>query len=333
MSRYAAAHANPQGQGDARPTALDIVRDENMEGKLDGKMIVITGTSSGIGIETARALATTGASLILTARDLPKARKALGSILDSEKVQLVELELDSFESVRAAASTILSKTDKINILVNNAGVMATPDVRLTRDGHEMQFGTNHLGHFLLFELLKPAILAASTPEFQSRVVNLSSVAHVYSGINASDNYNYQKGGYAPWAAYGQSKTANIYMANEIERRYGCQGIHATSLHPGGIGTELGRHLDPAVMAEMMKDTNLMKYIKSVEQGAATTVWAAIGKEWEGKGGKYLTNCRVAEGIFQEGGDIHGSNAHAAHAYKPEDEARLWEDSLKIVGLA
>lgn len=322
MSRYAAAHADPQGPGDARPTAIQIVKDEKMESQLVGKVVVITGTSSGIGIETARAMALTGATLFLTARDLPKARTALGDILKSDKAHLVELDLDSFDSVRAAAATILSKTDKVNILINNAGIMAVPDLRFTKDGHELQFGTNHLAHFLFFQLLKPALLAASTPAFQSRVVSLSSSAHDKCGINASDNYNFQKGGYEAWDSYGQSKTANIYMANEIERRYGHRGLHATSVHPGGIMTELARHISPEALAGFTSNPGLMKNLKSPEQGAATTVWAAIGKQWEGTGGKYLLDCTVGE-------DGKGC---VAHTYKPEDEARLWKDSLKIVGV-
>lgn len=321
MSRYAAAHADPQGPGDARPTAIQIIHDEEVESKLAGKVIVITGTSAGIGIETARALALTGATLFLTARDLPKARRALGDILNSDKVHLIELDLNSFDSVRAGAAAILSKTDKINILVNNAGIMAIPDLEFTKDGHELQFGTNHLAHFLLFQLLKPALLAASTPAFHSRVVALSSRAHRRNGINDSDNYNFQKGGYNGPLSYDQSKTANVYMANEIERRYGGQGLHATSVHPGAILTELARHMDEAALSAILDSDGMRKEMKSIEQGAATTVWAAIGKEWEGAGGKYLQDCRV--GVDD---DI------VPHTYNPEAEDRLWKDSLKLVGV-
>lgn len=319
MSRYASAHADPHGPGDSRPTAAQIIHDEQMESKLTGKVAVITGTSSGIGVETARALALTGATLFLTARNLGKARSALSDVVDSENVHLVEMDLESFDSVRAAAAAILSKTDKISILVNNAGVMAVPELEFTRDGHEMQFGTNHLAHFLFFQLLKPALLAASTPDFQSRVVCVSSSAHRASGIHDSDNYNFQKGGYEPFASYGQSKTANIYMANELERRYGDRGLHATSLHPGGIWTDLSRHLSAETVAGFSKA--LEKVIKSPPQGAATSVWAAIGKQWEGTGGKYLLDCRVA-----------GDEDCVPHTYKPEDEIRLWRDSLKLVGV-
>lgn len=329
MSRYAKAHADPKGPGDARPTALQVVKDEQMEGKLKGKVIVITGTSSGLGVETARALAATGATLYLTARNLDKARDALQGMFEPSRMELVQMDLESFDSVRAAARTILSKTDAVNILINNAGCMAVPEVQLTREGHELQFGANHLAHFLFFQLLKPALLSSSTPEFQSRVVALSSSAHAMSGINDSDNYDYQKGGYTPWAGYGQSKTANIYMANEIERRYGARGLHATSVHPGGAMSNLGRHLSEKQVEDMKTNPLLINYFQNLEQGAATTVWAAISKEMEGTGGKYLLECTVSEGISAPD-DPYGSG-HAAHAYDPESEARLWSDSLKLTG--
>ncbi|KAH8688948.1 hypothetical protein BGW36DRAFT_391505 [Talaromyces proteolyticus] len=330
MSRYAAAHASPQGAGDSRPTALQIVKDEGMEGKLKGKVIVITGTSSGIGIETARALSTTGATLYLTARNVIKAKAALADILEPSLTEFIELDLESFDSVRTAARTILAKTDKVNILINNAGIMAVPDLQFTKDGHELQFGTNHLSHFLLFQLLKPALLAASTAEFHSRVVNVSSSAHRLNGINESDNYDFQKGGYNAWVSYGQSKTANIYMASEIERRYGSRGLHATSLHPGGIATGLSKYIPEAEIVAMLENETLIKTLKSPEQGAATTVWAAIGKEWENKGGKYLANCAETNS-GNDDGNISGTD-YVSHTYNAESEARLWEDSLKIVGL-
>lgn len=330
MSRYAEAHANLAGPGDARPTALQIIKDEGAEGKLAGRVIVITGTSSGIGIETARALSLTGAKLFLTARNLEKAKAALGSILESERAELIEMDNTSLGSVRGAAKTILQKSNgQVNILINNAGIMALPNLEYTKDGIEMQFGVNHLSHFLFFQLLKPALLASASPEFSSRVVNLSSSAHNVASINESGNYNFEKGGYDAWVSYGQSKTANIYMANEIERRYGPRGLHATSVHPGIIFTGLMQHLDPAMMKEMDND-ELAKSMKSPEQGAATTVWAAIGQEWEHKGGEFLADCGRTSLAGDKGGiDTQG---YAAHAYNPEGEARLWRDSLKMVGL-
>lgn len=331
MSRYAAAHANPQGPGDARPTALQIIEDEGMEGKLRDKVIVITGTSSGIGIETVRALSATGAKLFLTARSLDKAKEALAGIFDPSRMELVQMDQESLQSVRLAASTILSKTDKINILVNNAGIMAVQTLQFTKDGHELQFGTNHLSHFLFFELLKPALLAGTTPDFHSRVVIVSSTAHLRGGINASDDYNFEKSEYTPWGAYAQSKTANIYMANELERRYGSQGLHGISLHPGGIMTPLARHLPAAELERAGNDGDLFKAFKNPEQGAATTVFAAVGKQWEGKGGIYLAECAKADPSEDESNEF--GSGYAKHAFDKENEGRLWKDSLRLVGLA
>ncbi|CAN9321889.1 unnamed protein product [Alternaria alternata] len=331
MSRYAEAHANPAGPGDARPTALQIIKDEGVEGKLAGKVIVITGTSSGIGIETARVLKLTGAKLLLTARNLEKAKIALDDILEPERVELVEMDNTSLESVRRAAKDILEKSNnQVNILINNAGIMAIQNLEKTKDGFEMQFGVNHLAHFLLFELLKPALLASATPELSSRVVNLSSSAHHVASINESGNYNFEKTEYNDWVAYGQAKTANIYMTNEIERRYGSKGLHATSVHPGMIATGLMQYMDPKIVEGFQGNQEVYKTMKSPEQGAATTVWAAIGKEWENKGGEYLAEC----GKTTRGNDKHeiAGVGFAGHAYDPEAEARLWKDSLAMVGL-
>ncbi|KAG5654833.1 hypothetical protein KAF25_009210 [Fusarium avenaceum] len=328
MSRYAAAHKQPQGPGDARPTALQIIQDEGVQGKLQGQVIVITGTSSGIGIETARALAATGATLYLTARDLNKAKSALDGIFDPSHMELFEMDQASLSSVRAAATAILSKTSKIHCLINNAGIMAIPDHRLTVDGHELQFGTNHLSHFLLFMLLKPALLANASLTLPSRVVNLSSSGHNLGGINDGNDYAFQSGNYDPTIAYAQSKTANIYMANEIERRYGASHLHATSVHPGIIHTGLTRHMPPDAFKGM---EHVWPTMKNAEQGAATTVWAAVGKVWEQEGGKYLADCAVAEpGSGEE--EKMTTTTYAAHAYDAEKEGKLWKDSLKLVGL-
>ncbi|KAI5213477.1 NAD(P)-binding protein [Aureobasidium subglaciale] len=330
MSRYASAFATPNGPGDARPTALQIIKDEEAEGTLAGKVIVITGTSAGLGIETARALLHTGAKLILTARNLEKAKTALGDILVPGRTELVTMDNTSLDSVRAAAEQVLKITGgQVNILINNAGIMALPELEHTKDGFEMQFGVNHLAHFLFFELLKPALLASATPDCSSRVVNLSSSAHRICSINESGNYSFEKGGYNGWVAYGQAKTANIYMTNEIERRYGSRGLHANSAHPGFIMTELTRHLDDSAK-DGWGDESILKVMKSVEQGAATTVWAAVGKEWENQGGLYLADCDVAP-LVEDGRGAEGTG-RVAHAYDPEREVRLWKDSLKMVGL-
>ncbi|KAH6625572.1 retinol dehydrogenase [Boeremia exigua] len=327
MSRYSEAHAKPQGPGDARPTALQIIKDEGAEGKLVGQYIVITGTSSGIGVETAKALATTGAKLFLTARDVSKAQTALSSFFNPDTMEIVKMDQNSFVSIRSAAETILSKTSKIHLLVNNAGIMGIPTLSFTADGHELQFGTNHLSHFLLFELLRPALLANASAELPSRVISLSSTAHLFNGINDSDNYNFQKTPYEPNVSYGQSKTANLYFANEVERRFGSQHLHATSLHPGIIATGLAQHM-PADSWKGMD--HIFPTMKSVEQGAATTVLAAVGN-LEAQAGKYLVDCQVA-GPHVEGEDKLTSKGYAPWAFDVQQATRLWEDSLKIVGI-
>ncbi|KAI9730210.1 MAG: hypothetical protein M1834_005974 [Cirrosporium novae-zelandiae] len=326
-SKYAAAHASPKGPGDARPTALQIIKDEGLEGKLTDEVIFITGCSSGLGIETARALLKTGATLYLTARNPEKARSALKDVLDLSQVHLLTLDLSSLASVRACAAEFLSKSKTLKILINNAGVMATPEGR-TADGFETQFGTNHLGHFLLFHLLKPALLASSTPTFHSRVIIVSSSMHRASKVQF-DNINFE-GNYDPWKAYGQSKTALIWTANEIERRYGVRGLHSFSLHPGGISSGLQQHVPQELMERWGKDTTLTSYFKSAEQGAATTVWAAVAKELEGQGGRYLEDCQISKPWDPKTGDM--GQGHSTWAYDNEGEEKLWAKSLELVGL-
>ncbi len=332
MGAYTAAHANPQGAGDARPTALQIIRDEGVEGKLGGKVIVVTGATSGIGLETARALSATGATLFLTARNLIMAETALAGIVEAGRLSLVEMDNNSFASIQAAAAIMLKKSNnKVNILINNAGVMGIPDLKLTEDSQEIHFATNYLSEFLLFQLLKPALLASATPEFHSRVVNVSSSAHRAGSLPESDNYNFEKGGYSYELAYANSKVASIYLANEIDRRYGSTGLHATSLHPGGINTNMSRHLGPEFVQYIMANEALVKILKSAEQGAATTVLAAVGKEWEGNGGKYLEDCEEAK----RGKDDNGTFGvgYVSQTYDPKNEERLWKDSLEIVGMS
>ena len=332
MGPYTAAHANPQGAGDARPTALQIVRDEGVEGKLGGKVVVITGASSGIGLETARALSVTGAALFLTARNLKMAEIALAGVVEAGRVSLVEMDNNSFASIRTAAETILKKSNnKVNILINNAGVMGIQGLKLTEDGQEVHFATNYLSEFLLFQLLKPALLASATRDFHSRVVNVSSSAHRAGNLPDSDNYNFEKGGYSHEVAYANSKVACTYLANEIDRRYGSEGLHATSVHPGGIGTNISRHLGPEFVQYIMSNEAIVKILKSLEQGAATTVVAAIGKEWENKGGKYLEDCEEA----QRGTDDNNTFGvgYVSQTYDQKSEDRLWRDSLKIVGIS
>ncbi|RAK88387.1 NAD(P)-binding protein [Aspergillus costaricaensis CBS 115574] len=326
-TRYAAVHQNTKGPGDARPTALQIIQDQKLENQLSDKVILITGCSSGIGVETARALFTTGATLFLTVRDVEKARSTLGDIVDSPRVYLLHLDLNSLDSVRACVQVFKSQSKTLNILIENAGVMACPEGR-TVDGFETQFGCNHLAHFLLFYLLKPILLASSTPGFNSRVVIVSSAAHRYASVNF--NNISRKGEYEPWKAYGQSKTASIWTANEIERQYGSQGLHTFSLHPGGIRTDLQRHVSHEQRAAWDSDKELANYWKSPEQGAATTVWGAVARELENQGGKYLDNCQIA-GLYDPSTGPRGPG-YASWAFDVEGQSRLWAETLKILEL-
>ena len=331
MSLYAAAHANPEGAGDARPTALQIIHDQALEGKLKGKVIVITGATSGIGLETTRALSATGATLIITARDLHKAEAVLSAIIEPPRISVVQMDNSSFASIRAAATAILGQTNnQVNILINNAGVMGIQDLTLTEDGHEIHFATNYLSQFLLLQLLKPALFSSSSPVFQSRVINVASSAHRTCLLNESGNYNFEKGGYNFMAAYSNSKLATIYMANELERRYGSKGLHALSVHPGGVFTDLARHIGPEFVEGIMSNEAFVRVLKSLEQGAATTVLAAVGTEWEGRGGKYLEDCEEAKRGLDDG-DGFGVGT-VTQTYDREKEERLWKDSLRIVGI-
>lgn len=325
-SRYANAHLNPNGPGDARPTALQIIQDEQMEGVLSGKVALITGCSSGLGVETARAMKATGATLFVTARNLAKAKAALGDILDGDRVHVLQLDLESLDSVRACVAEFKSKSKSLNILIENAGIRHVPE-RKTKDGFELHWGTNHLSHFLLFDLLRTMLLESSTAEFHSRVVIVSSTAHRNAPMDFND-LNWERRKYDPSVAYGQSKLANVYMANEMERRYGSQGLHAWSVHPGGIRTGLQRpNFHDALTFVRSGIMTTLKSMMSPEQGASTTVWAAVSRELEGQGGKYLERNRISE---QRKGSSLIEPGHAAWAYNEENAKRLYEISLESV---
>lgn len=309
------------------PTPLEIVKDNNMEGKLLGKWAVITGSSSATGIEIVRALAATGLRLILPVPNQAKAIVTLGDAYNPNRMEFVTIDHASLDSVREAAKHIISKTERICLLVCNEAVTPSPDLQLTQDGFEMQFATNHLSHFLLFQLLKPELLAASRPRFQSRVIMVACQEHRRHGLNERGNYNFEKGEYDIAIAYAQSKTANIYMANEIERRYGTRGLHALSTNSGRIISgefqqDGGQSLHPNPQLETGG--------KSCAQGTSTTIWGAIGREWEGKGGRNLSHCTDA--LSGDSVEDMPSTTCAEHTNNPAEEARLWEDSLDMIGL-
>jgi NAD(P)-dependent dehydrogenase (short-subunit alcohol dehydrogenase family) len=332
MGAYTAAHATPNGAGDARPTAIQIIKDNGVEGNFKGKVIVVTGGGSGLGLETVRALSITGATIFVTVRDIKKAEASLQGILEPGRVSIIQMDNNSFASVRTAAAAILDQSNsQVNILIGNAGVMGFPERMVTADGHEFHFQTNHLSHFLLFQLLKPALLATTSPSFASRVVILASSAHRATTLFASDNYSFENAAYDHTAAYNNSKLANIYMANELERRYGAQGVHALSVHPGVIHNSIVRNLDQEVVDAVVGNPVVARLLKSNEQGAATTVLAAIGKEWEGRGGRYLEDCEEAKRGEDDLSPF--SFGWVKQTYDAESEARLWKDSMKIVGVS
>jgi NAD(P)-dependent dehydrogenase (short-subunit alcohol dehydrogenase family) len=287
---------------------------------LTGRTAVVTGASSGLGRETARALASKGAHVVMAVRD-PAGKGAtaadgLREAVPGATFDVVELDLTSLESVRAGAKSVLAGNERIDLLMNNAGVMATPFGR-TAEGHELQFGTNHLGHFLFTNLVLPAVLAAAP----ARIVNLTSAGHQSSDI-VWDDIDYEHRPYEKWEAYGQAKTANILFSVELERRLAGHGVDAYAVHPGMIVTELGRHLnrdDITALGERAKarGTSLPKY-KTVEQGAATSVWCATAAELAGNGGVYCEDCHVSEN-------------HAPWALNAENARRLWAVSEQMVG--
>ena len=340
-SKYADLYLNPEGPGDARPTARHIISENGVEGKMEGKVILITGCSSGLGIETARALATTGATLYLTARNLDKARTALSTLLQGphgSRMHLLKLDLGSMESVRSCAAEFKKQSSTLNILIENAGIRHVPEGK-TPEGHELQWGTNHLGHFLLFHLLKPVLLASSKPAFHSRVIIVSSQAHRQYPPDFSD-LNFKHTPYDPVKAYSDSKIANVYTSNEIERRYGAQSLHGWSLHPGGIRTGLqpaGLHagfLSDIAMVIRNGPMNAKRNLMNAEQGAATSVWAAVGKDLEGRGGKYLERCAIADPI-RVGWDVRYNvlePGHARWAYNESYAKEVWDMSMDMCQL-
>ncbi|KAF2162114.1 hypothetical protein M409DRAFT_27494 [Zasmidium cellare ATCC 36951] len=329
---YADRHKNLKGPGDERPTAEEVVKDQGLVGGLKGRTIFITGCTSGIGIETARALYLTGANIYITARDTKKGEQVASEFATdpSRPIHVVEMRLDSFDSIRAAAQKFLAAESKLNILIDNAGIMACPK-GTTVDGHESQFGTNHLGHFLLFQLLKPALLSAETPEFPSRVISLSSTSHRNCSGLPFDDLDFSKSEYNPGIAYARSKLANIFFANELDRRYKDSNLRAFSLHPGSIKTPLQRHVQDAdFYKNAIGNPEYQAQTKSPEQGAATTVWAALAKELAGRGGIYLDD--VGEvGVATPEGPAWRSG-HGQQIYNPEDENKLWELSNKLCGI-
>ncbi|KAJ2905451.1 putative short-chain dehydrogenase protein [Zalerion maritima] len=340
MGRYTSTYerALVKGPGDARPTAMQIIQDENrLDGSLKDKIALVTGCTSGIGPDTAKALHAVGMNVWCTGRGISRLEDGLKSVgLDSSssdgRIHFIDMDLSDQPSVRRAAAQFLSESPggKLHILINNAGVMACPQDLRTKQGLDMQFGTNHIGHFLLFSLLSDAMISSSSSEFNSRLVNLSSSGHRFSAVRF-DDYNFEKrpeeyGNGFP--AYGQSKTSNIWMANYVDRLLGPQGLHAWSAMPGGIETPLQRH-NPD-MAELIKQPAIGRLMRSREQGAAPAIWCAVARELEGKGGKYTENCEII-GLAPENFEML-DYGYAKWAYDPEGEEKLWKLSCELAGI-
>lgn len=307
--------------------------------RLDGRVALVTGGSAGLGLETARTLAGAGARVIVAARPGPKLDQALATLRDSVPgagIEAVPLELTDFDSIRACAARVAELTPALDLLVNNAGIMAVPLAR-TPAGCESQFGTNHIGHFLLTNLLVPLLQKGQ----RARVVNLSSGGHKHAPVNF-DDIHWQAREYNKWGAYGQSKTANALFTVALQKRLQPHGIDVFAVHPGVIPTELGRHLTEDDIKALMNSQSLggerkesggtsrgRLTLKSIPQGAATSVWAATAPELAGRGGLYLEDCRVAEEVPM-GVAEHG---YVAWARDPEAAERLWAVSEAIVGQA
>lgn len=298
---------------------------------LRGTTAIVTGAATGIGIETARALAEAGAEVIIAARKPDLAQAAATDINTTAKgpgARFEMLDLATLVSVRDFAARWGARP--LHLLINNAGVMACP-LQRTADGLEMQIGTNHFGHFLLGVLLAPALeLGARARGRPSRLVSLSSIGHRRSGIHWDDP-NYLARPYDKWEAYGQAKTANALFAVGFERRYGQRGIHANAVMPGGIMTPLQRHMTREEMVAMgwidAATGQLRDGFKTPEQGASTSVWAALGAELEGRGGLYLEDCQQALPWSKES----PWQGVLPHALDPEAAERLWALSAQTVG--
>lgn len=314
----------------AGPFGATSTTDDVLAGvDLSGKRILVTGVSAGLGVETARVLAAHGAQVVGAARDLAKAKMATEPVragaANGGGLELVELDLASLKSVRACADALVAAGKPFDVVICNAGVMATPFGK-TADGFETQFGTNHLGHFVLVNRI------ASLMKPGARLVNLASSGHRFSDVNLEDP-DFETTEYTPFGAYGRSKTANILFAVEFDRRHRANGVRAVAVHPGGIQTELGRHLTPEDIQALLDSIAAANpggaafEWKTIPQGAATSVWAAVVAPAELVGGLYCEDCHVAEP--QESADIRaGVRGYALDA---EHAKALWTKSEEMVG--
>jgi NAD(P)-dependent dehydrogenase (short-subunit alcohol dehydrogenase family) len=317
----------------AGPFGAQSTTDEVLEGvNLSGKRVLVTGVSAGLGLETARALAAHGAQVTGAVRDLEKGRAATAPVREQAAggggIELVELDLASLASVRDCADALVAAGAMFDAVIANAGIMACPK-GVTADGFETQFGTNHLGHFVLVNRI------ASLFKQGSRLVNLSSAGHRFADVDLDDP-NFEHTAYSEFGAYGRSKTANVLFAVEFDRRHKARGVRATAVHPGGIQTELGRHLTPELIAQILPAANPNATQeeraasfpwKTIPQGAATSVWAGFVGAAEAVGGHYCEDCHVAAVVE----DPNARGGVRPYALDPERAKALWAKSEAMVG--
>ncbi len=300
---------------------------------LSDKRILVTGVSAGLGVETARSLVARGAQVVGAARDLKKADAATEQVraeaANGGELDLIELNLASLASVRACADALVAEGRPFDLIIANAGVMAPPQGKTT-DGFETQFGTNHLGHFVLVNSI------ASLMAPGSRLVNLASSGHRFADVDLDDP-NFERTPYEPFVAYGRSKTANVLFAVEFDRRHKDRGVRATAVHPGGINTELGRHMSAEDLAQLIATIDAQAAAegkppfqwKTVPQGAATSVWAGVVAPIEDVAGRYCEDCHVAEVTD----DLNSSVSAGVRSYALDAERAkaLWAKSEEMVG--
>jgi NAD(P)-dependent dehydrogenase (short-subunit alcohol dehydrogenase family) len=316
----------------ATSTTEDVLSGVN----LHGKRILVTGVSAGIGVETARSLAAHGAHVVSAARDLTKAKAATEQVrkdaaTNRGSFELVELDLASLKSVRACAERLVAKGEPFDVVIANAGVMATPFGH-TADGFETQFGTNHLGHFVFVNRIAPLIRAGG------RLINLSSSGHRFSNVDLADP-NFERTPYEPFVAYGRSKTANILFAVAFDRRHRNRGIRAAAVHPGGIQTELGRYVDSSQIEKILEQMNQQLAAegkgpfqwKTIPQGAATSVWAAVVAPAQEIGGRYCENCHVGNIVPDHITISAISEGVRGYALDTNNAEALWKKSEELVG--
>jgi NAD(P)-dependent dehydrogenase (short-subunit alcohol dehydrogenase family) len=311
--------------------------DEVLSGvDLHGKRILVTGVSAGIGVETARSLAAHCAHVVGAVRDLTKAEAATAQVRrdateNEGSFELIELDLSNLKNVRGCADELIAKGQSFDLVVANAGVMATP-FEHTADGFERQFGTNHLGHFVLVNRIAPLLRAGA------RLINVSSAGHRFSNVDLEDP-NFERTPYEPFIAYGRSKTANILFAVAFDERHRGRGIRAAAVHPGVIQTELTRYMDPDHLQGLRQqiDSQLKAegrgplVWKTVPQGAATSVWAGAAAPTDEIGGRYCENCHVSQIIPNEVVFNAGSEGVHGYALDPANAAALWKKSEEMVG--